>query len=130
MISTKFYASNVEYIIRIYGSGCSLNNILNDNGKAKSELYQKIFSYDTPKNKIHEAQKPVELLKRLILLSSNENDTILDCFMGSGTTGVACKKLNRNFIGIELDEEYYKIACERINKEEEQQVSIFDYEIS
>lgn len=130
MISTKFYASNVEYIIRIYSNGCSLNNILNDNGKAKSELYQKIFSYDTPKNKIHEAQKPTELLERLILLSSNENDLILDCFMGSGTTGVACKELNRNFIGIELDENYYKIACERINKEQEQQTTIFDYEIS
>ena len=83
--------------------------------KAKSELYQKIFSYDTPKNKIHEAQKPIELLERIMLLSSNENDTILDCFMGSGSTGVACKKLNRNFIGIEIDEKYFKIAEERIN---------------
>ena len=128
MISTKFYASNVEYIIRIYGSGCSLNSILSDNGKAKSELYQKIFSYDTPKNKIHEAQKPIELIERLILLSSNENETILDPFMGSGTTGVACKELNRNFIGIEIDEQYYKIACERINKKREEQTTIFNYE--
>lgn len=114
MISTKFYASNVEYIIRIYGKGCSLKNILNNNGKAKSELYQKIFSYDTPKDKIHEAQKPIELLKRLILLSSNENDTILDCFMGSGSCGVAAVKTGRNFIGIELDEKYFEIAKNRI----------------
>lgn len=115
MISTKFYAANVEYIIRIYGIGCSLKCILNDEGKAKSELYQKIFFYDTPKNKIHEAQKPIELLERIILLSSNKNDTILDCFMGSGSTGVACMNTGRNFIGIELDENYFNIAKERIN---------------
>lgn len=120
MISTKFYASNVEYIIRIYDKGCSLKSILNNNGKAKSELYQKIFSYDTPKNKIHEAQKPIELLERIILLSSNKNDTILDCFMGSGSTGVACMNTERNFIGIELDEKYFNIAKERLNKMIEQ----------
>lgn len=130
MISTKFYASNVEYIIRIYGNGCSLNNILNDNGKAKSELYQKIFSYDTPKNKIHEAQKPIELLERLILLSSKEKDTIIDPFMGSGTTGVACKNLNRNFIGIELDDKYFEIAKKRIEyakEKKKQETTIYDY---
>ena len=50
----------------------------------------------------------------MIELLSNENDTVLDCFMGSGTTGVACKELNRNFIGIELDEKYFEISKERI----------------
>lgn len=122
MISTKFYASNVEYIIRIYDKGCSLNSILNANGKAISELYQKIFSYDTPKNKIHEAQKPIELLERCILLSSNEGDTILDTFMGSGSTGVACVNTNRNFIGIELDSNYFSIAEKRINQAERESV--------
>lgn len=117
MISTKFYAPNVEYIIRIYDKGCSLKNRKNENGKAISELYQKIFIYDTPKQKIHEAQKPIEILKKMILVSSEENDTILDCFMGSGTTGVACVELNRNFIGIEIDEHYFKIAKERIEEE-------------
>ena len=117
MISTKFYAPNVEYIIRIYDKGCSLKNRKDENGKAISELYQKIFIYDTPKQKIHEAQKPIEILKKMILVSSEENDTILDCFMGSGTTGVACAELNRNFIGIEIDEHYFKIAKERIEEE-------------
>ena len=51
----------------------------------------------------------------LVRLVSKEGDTVLDPFMGSGTTGVACKKLNRNFIGIELNEEYIKIAEARIN---------------
>lgn len=63
----------------------------------------------------HPTIKPLDIIENLIVNSSQENDTVLDCFMGSGTTGVACKKLNRNFIGIELDENYFNIAKERIN---------------
>jgi DNA modification methylase len=63
----------------------------------------------------HPTIKPLELVKRHLLHSTNEGDTVLDCFMGSGTTGVACKELNRNFIGIEIDDEYYNIAKNRIN---------------
>ena len=63
----------------------------------------------------HLTLKPILLMEHLVRLFTKEGDTILDCFMGSGTTGVACKKFNRNFIGIELDENYYKIAEERIN---------------
>ena len=62
----------------------------------------------------HPSQKPLALMERCILLWTNENDTVLDFTMGSGTTGVACKKLNRNFIGIERDKEYFEIARERI----------------
>ena len=64
----------------------------------------------------HPTQKPVELAEYLIKTYTNEGDTVLDNVMGSGTTGVACKNLNRNFIGMELDEEYFKIATERINE--------------
>jgi DNA modification methylase len=64
--------------------------------------------------KKHACEKPIDLLTRIIKTSSNENHTVLDCFMGSGSTGVACKKINRNFIGIELDEKYFNIAKERI----------------
>ena len=63
----------------------------------------------------HSTQKPVKLAEYLIKTYTNEGDTVLDNVMGSGTTGVACKNLNRNFIGMELDEEYFKIATERIN---------------
>ena len=63
---------------------------------------------------IHPTQKPLSLITDLVLKHSNEGDTVLDCFMGSGTTGVACKNTNREFIGIELDEKYYKVACERL----------------
>lgn len=63
---------------------------------------------------LHPTQKPVDLIKYLVKTYTNEGDTVLDFTMGSGTTGVACKLLNRNFIGIELDENYFKIAKERI----------------
>jgi site-specific DNA-methyltransferase (adenine-specific) len=76
------------------------------------------FSRDSTKrnNKFkHPTQKPVALIEYLIKTYTNEGDTVLDNCMGSGTTGVACKNLNRNFIGIELDQTYYDIAKRRIN---------------
>ena len=63
---------------------------------------------------IHPTQKPLSLITDLVLKHSNEGDVVLDCFMGSGTTGVACKNTNREFIGMELDEKYFEIACNRI----------------
>ena len=62
----------------------------------------------------HPAQYPENLVKDHLMTWSNEGDTVLDCFMGSGTTGVACVNTNRNFIGIEKDETYFKIAQDRI----------------
>ena len=67
------------------------------------------------KGKLHPTQKPVDLMEWLIKTYTNENDTVLDFAMGSGTTGVACKNTNRNFIGIELDKNYFDIANKRIN---------------
>ena len=66
--------------------------------------------------KQHVCMKPTDILARIITTSSNPGDTILDCFMGSGSTGVACINTNRNFIGIELDEGYYNIAQKRIEQ--------------
>lgn len=66
------------------------------------------------RSKIHPTEKPVTLMARLILASTNEGETVLDNCMGSGTTGVACKNTGRNFIGIERDPEYFKIASDRI----------------
>jgi site-specific DNA-methyltransferase (adenine-specific) len=62
----------------------------------------------------HPTQKPLALMERLITVFTNEHDVVLDFTMGSGTTGVACKQLNRGFIGIELDEQYFSIAKQRI----------------
>jgi DNA modification methylase len=66
--------------------------------------------------KVHPTQKPIELLEWLINTYSNEEDLVLDNTMGSGSTGVACKNLNRNFIGIEKDEKYFDIAKQRIDE--------------
>lgn len=63
----------------------------------------------------HPTQKPIQLMERCVKLWSNENDKVLDFCMGSGSTGVACVNTNRNFIGIELDKNYFNIAEERIN---------------
>ena len=65
-------------------------------------------------DQVHPTQKPVELMEYLVKTYTNENDTVLDFTMGSGTTGIACKNTNRNFIGIELDKHYFEIAKERI----------------
>ena len=74
------------------------------------------LEFNTDKTHLHPTQKPIELMEYLIKTYTNEDDTVLDFTMGSGTTGVACKKLNRNFIGIELDTNYFKIAEDRINE--------------
>lgn len=76
-----------------------------------------VLEFDYDKVKYHPTQKPVALMEYLIKTYTNEGDTVLDNCMGSGTTGVACKRLNRNFIGIELDEKYFNIAKDRINNE-------------
>lgn len=70
------------------------------------------------KGSLHPTQKPVELLEYLIKTYTNENDMVLDNCMGSGSTGVACKHLNRKFIGIELDNTYFEIAKRRIESNE------------
>lgn len=96
-----------------------------NNNRAKDYDYTQYCNY--PKSvyeckhdryNIHPTQKPVKLLEHLIKLFSNENETILDFTMGVGSTGVAAKKCNRGFIGIELDKEYFKIAQQRIENEE------------
>ena len=74
--------------------------------------------------RIHPTQKPVDLLRYLVLTYTNEGETILDNCMGSGTTAIACIKEKRNFIGFELNKEYYDKACKRI-KQEQAQLTLF-----
>lgn len=88
------------------------NNTCTYNGKNESD----VLHFSLNENRFHPTQKPIELLKYLINIYSNENETVLDNCMGSGSTGVACVKTKRNFIGIELDKDYYKIAKERIEQ--------------
>ena len=75
------------------------------------------FSKNHPSTSIHPTQKPVALFEYMIKTYTNEGETVLDNCMGSGTTAIACINTNRNFIGFELDAEYHRIACERVEKE-------------
>ena len=111
-IMGQFYMSQFEYILFFRkGKGkkinkCGTADILNvPNKKTKGE---------DGKN-IHDTEKPVELMKILIENSSQEGELVLDPFLGVGATAMACKELNRDYIGIELDEKYYNIACKRVN---------------
>lgn len=90
-------------------------------GKKKGATFNEhckntVFRHPTQPGKLHPTQKPVPLMERLIRASSNAGDTVLDPFMGSGSTGVACVNTGRNFIGIELDEQYFDIAKKRIEE--------------
>lgn len=110
-IMGQCYMSQFEYILFLRKgkhkkiNNCGTSDILSvPNKKTKDE---------NGKN-LHDVEKPVELMKILIENSSLEGDTVLDCFMGIGSTGIACAITNRNFVGIELDEHYFNIAKERI----------------
>lgn len=104
------YLTDTEYLLFFRETGVKIF------GSFKTKFTYYITTLNTKDKKLwqHPTIKPLEIIKNLIINSSNEGDTVLDCFMGSGTTGVACKQLNRNFIGIEIDEKYYNIAKERI----------------
>ena len=99
---------------KVYGKMSNDNIKFGGNTDRFPRTIQK-FSKDIQKNYLHPTQKPIALCEYLVKTYTQENETVLDFAMGSGTTGVACKNLNRNFIGIELDENYFKIAMERIN---------------
>ena len=79
-----------------------------------TDVWDDINFYDRKVTKFHSTQKPIALMERLILTSSNAGKTVLDIFGGSGSTGVACKLHEREFIGCEIDESYYKQSLERI----------------
>ena len=100
------YRPNYELIIL----ACKKNFTTKSNNKSNILTYRRL----SPKKMLHSCEKPISLLEDLILELTDENDIILDTFMGSGSTGVACLNTNRKFIGIELDEKYFEIAKNRI----------------
>jgi len=97
-----------------YGNFKPVDIDVNDDMKYPSSIVE--YTKPHPSVTLHPTQKPVDLLEYLIKTYSNEGDVVLDNCMGSGSTGVACVNTNRNFIGIELDENYFKIAEQRINE--------------
>lgn len=119
ILNRERFSTNLEYVIRIYGKGTALNKLDLDKFPEKKDYYSKYryFTQIKGKKKLHPTQKPIEYIKSFIELSSNENDVILDPFIGSGVTARACHDLNRNFIGFELDRKYYDIAVKYIENE-------------
>ena len=111
----KDYENNSKHISNTKSFSTNANTrTIPEDKKYPSNIIK--ISSGSHKNKIHETQKPVPLFEYLIKTYTNENETVLDFTMGSGTTGVACKNLNRNFIGIELDKNYFEIAKKRIEE--------------
>jgi len=104
------FSSNTSKIGEVYGSAKSKHR---DNPEG-SRYPKTVLKFKQEKG-LHPTQKPVEMMEYLIKTYSNEGDVVLDNTMGSGTTGVACVNTNRNFIGIEMEENYYKIAEQRIS---------------
>ncbi|MEB3220186.1 MAG: site-specific DNA-methyltransferase [Nostocales cyanobacterium 94392] len=92
------------------------STVQKDYVQKKTNYPKNILKFKSDNAKEHPTQKPVALLEYLIKTYTNENETVLDFTMGSGSTGVACVNTNRNFIGIEMDDKYFEIAEKRINQ--------------
>lgn len=106
------YLSDTEYLffakeqgVKIYGSY-----------ETKRKWYVSSLNTDDKKRYGHPTVKPLDIIKNLIINSSNEGDVVLDPFIGSGTTAVASKLLNRHYIGYEINPEYHKIAVDRVKE--------------
>lgn len=104
--TNRWYMKNCEYVLFMRkGKAKSINN------PSSKTVHQ--FN-NIVGNKHHPTEKPIDLMRMYVLNSSNENDVVLDPFMGAGSTGIACAETNRKFIGIEIDEKYFKIAKRRL----------------
>lgn len=103
---TGDFAPKVEFILFFQKGRRKINGTRDAN----------IFKFSRTGNNYHPTEKPVDMIKYLAGKFSDDGQTILDPFMGSGTTGVACKNINRDFIGFELDKGYFDIAYKRINE--------------
>lgn len=110
IINKNRFSQNVEYVVRIYDYGTALNRV------DINHLYNRVDHSDPVTHKEHPTQKPLSLIEKFVLLSSKEGDTILDPFMGSGTTGVVTERNNRNFIGFEIEQKFYEIAKKRLDE--------------
>ena len=106
------------------GARITLCNYATEWNQEKTNYPSNVLHYNLDKDGFHPTQKPVSLFEYLINTYTNENDTVLDNCMGSGTTAIACMNTGRNFIGFELDESYYNIANERIKNHQKGGVSI------
>jgi site-specific DNA-methyltransferase (adenine-specific) len=119
------YTEGKPYVAKKGGETSNYNPSGNVTTVSDGKRYPKtVLKFNRDRNKIHPTQKPVALMEYLIKTYTNEGETVLDFTMGSGSTWVACVNTNRDFIGIELDEGYFTIACKRI-KEAQYQRRLF-----
>ena len=107
------YLTDTEYILFFREKGVKVYGTY----ETKKTWYATPLNQGDKKKYNHPTIKPVDILQNLIINSSKEGEVVFDPFMGSGSTGVACKKTNRDFVGIEIDKNYYDIAVERIEAE-------------
>lgn len=106
------YLTDTEFILFFREKGVKVYGSFD----TKRTWYATPLNQSDKKKYGHPTVKPLSILENLVVNSSQEGEIVLDCFMGSGSTGVACLNTNRNFIGIELDEGYFKIAQNRIEE--------------
>lgn len=113
-MNLHFINSNEPWLYFIAGGR---TGVFNNQGKAIHDFVETpTIGQSEHKLGNHPTQKPKKLLRHFMEILSNKHDVVLDPFMGSGSTGVVCEQLNRRFIGFELNEEYYKIAAQRIER--------------
>ena len=150
--SNKFYGQNFEYMFilskgmpkttnlicdrenKVKSGSVKVNGAIDKTGKGKDRIIERkpygkrnnIWRFDTQKNAEHPAPFPEQLAYDHIISWSNEGDTILDCFLGSGTTGKMAVKLNRNFIGMEISKKYLEIAQKRIEEAKIKKIDLFN----
>ena len=115
---TTGHAPTNSGVGRNTGNVYSGNSKVNYKGGDTTRFPKNIIEFKSVNNykRIHPTEKPVDLMEYLLKTYTNESETVVDFTMGSGSTGVACVNTNRNFIGIELDENYFKIAEQRISE--------------
>ncbi len=109
--TNNVWLSDIEYCLYFREGGVKLN----DGYHLKSKWFNSAINKNDKEDYEHPTIKPLELVKRHIEHTTQPNDIVLDPFMGSGTTAVACKELNRQFIGFEINKDYHKIAIDRLN---------------
>ena len=110
---SRRYLDDVEYCLLFREKGAKFSG--NDTYDNSFKFYKDSINITDKNLYNHPTIKPLQCVKNHIEKSTQENDVVLDCFMGSGTTCVACKELNRQYIGIEINPEYFKIAQDRLN---------------
>lgn len=118
------YANDTEYCVMARDKGTKLYGTF----ESKRKYYITGINQKDKELYDHPTIKPINIIKNLILNSTKEEDVVLDCFLGSGTTAVACKELGRRYIGIEIDEKYYNIAVNRLKGISQKDRRIEQYE--